>query len=334
MLKAVLDIPSSGIVYFVDKKGRLLNANDSGKKILGITKKVPLKRLFGFYCDVDNTKSLKILVEESINLRENFTRRINIIVDNKVQEWFFSIVALRKITGKLTGFVLTGMDITEELERQRLTNWASLAHDMQTNLSTIRLNAELMECDEDNSDLVRKSKIIHQVTLLIQKVRDIITVGRSNAPDLQFVNSADICVDVRNEFDETMFPNIEFELEISEFQLECDRIKIIRALRNAVENGIRALNGELGKITISCLQDNRYSYLIIKDSGPGMDEEKKKKMMTPYFTTSKKDGGSGIGTMIMQNVIEQHGGKLIINSEPGKGTEIQFCLPNPERKTR
>jgi len=190
-----------------------------------------------------------------------------------------------------------------------------------------------MECEEKSPNDIRKSKIIHQVTLLIQKVRDIITVGRSNAPDLQYVSAIDICLEVRSEFDEAMFPNIEFELNTNEFQLECDRIKIIRALRNAVENGIRALNGELGKITISCSQDSRYSYFIVKDSGPGMDDKKKKKMMTPYFTTSKKEGGSGIGTMIMQNVIEQHGGKLIINSEPGKGTEIQFCLPNLERKS-
>jgi signal transduction histidine kinase len=69
-------------------------------------------------------------------------------------------------------------------------------------------------------------------------------------------------------------------------------------------------------------------YFSVKDTGAGMDDKTKAKMLTPYFTTSKKHGGAGIGTMIMQHVAELHGGRMIVNSEPGKGTEIVFVIPS------
>ncbi|MFC2130984.1 PAS domain-containing sensor histidine kinase [Bacteroidota bacterium] len=334
LLKAVIDLPSSGVVFFLDRRGRLSSTNESGKKILGITEDVPMRRVFQYYCDPESTKGLKDLVDKAINLRTGFTQKIEIIKDNSLREWYFSVVTLGGLSGNFRGFVLTGVDITEELERKRLHNWAQLAHDMQTNLSTIRLNAEQLDCVEDTINLGRRKKIIHQVVLLIQRVRDIVTVGRSSSPELQYVNAADICIEVRNEFDDIMFPGVKFEVNLKDKNIYCDKPKMIRALRNAVENGIRALKDKEGSITISNWWDARYSYFSVKDTGTGMDEIKKKKMMTPYFSTSTKKGGAGIGTMIMQNVMEQHGGMLEVISEPGKGTEIIMSIPNLERSNR
>jgi signal transduction histidine kinase len=63
-----------------------------------------------------------------------------------------------------------------------------------------------------------------------------------------------------------------------------------------------------------------------------MDEQTRKKILQPYFTTSGGKGGSGIGTMIMQQVLELHGGSITIQSEKGTGTEIIFSLPQSSIK--
>ncbi len=327
LLSAIIEIPSSGVVFVLDKKSRLRSANDSGKNILRITDNVPLRRLFQYYCDPERTKALKDLVDKAMNLREAFTQKIDIIEDSAIKEWYFSSVLLTGWTGKFKGCVLTGYDITEQLERKRLTNWAQLAHDMQTNLSTIRLNAEQLECTENPTDLNRRQKILHQSSLIFHRIRDIVTVGRSSDPELQNVSAPDICIEARSEFDETMFPYVSFELNLNEFYLYCDKAKMIRALRNIIENGIRSLKEKEGSITISNWTDKKYSFFSVKDSGIGMDEIQLKNMLTPYFSTSKKEGGAGIGTMIIQNVVEQHGGTLKIDSEPGKGTEVIISIP-------
>jgi two-component system phosphate regulon sensor histidine kinase PhoR len=328
LLEAVLNLPATGVVFIIDKYGRLKRANGSGKKLLGITDSIPMRRMFRYYCEMEHTKPITELVEKAIATRDTFTQKLNIVKANDMFEWVFNVIALRNATGIYKGFVLTGIDITEQLERKRLSNWAQLAHDMQTNLSTIRLNAEQFDIEEGTNNANRRKKIIHQVGLLIQRVRDVVTVGRSDTINKELVDAYDICHEVRSEFDEAVFPNVSFAVDVQHFNIFCDKPKMIRAVRNAVENGIKSMQGKPGSIVITNWNDAKYAYIGVQDTGPGMDDKTMKKMLTPYFTTAKKSGGAGIGTMIMQHVMELHGGEIQVKSELGVGTQIVFCIPN------
>jgi signal transduction histidine kinase len=327
-LLALQDQPSSGVVFVLNQNGKLLRANDSGKSLLSITESVPKKKHFQYYCINSNTSPLRDFVLQCLNSRDSISQKIMLADGMETKEWIFNVLPLRNIAGRFRGLVITGIDITEELEKKRLNNWAQLAHDMQTNLSTIRLNAEQLSFAVNSDNNGRREKIIHQVNILIQRVRDIVTVGRNNDIDRQSYDAADICRETLSEFDSALFPNVKFTLEAQSIKIFCDKPKIIRALRNAVENGIRSLPNKEGSIKLSNSADSKNVYFKIKDSGVGMDEKTKDKMLTPYFTTGAKEGGSGIGTMIMQHVVELHGGEIIINSEKGKGSEIIFSIPN------
>lgn len=327
VLKALINLPSTGVVYVINQNGRLKSANSYGKQLLGITDSVPFNKLFAEYCILEHTKAIKELVDKAIELKDFFTQKINIIRNNDLNEWIYTSYPLRSFSGRFKGLVITGLDITEQLERQRLSNWAQLAHDMQTNLSTIRLNAEQLDLEKEiNRD--RRKKIIHQVGLLIQRVRDVVTVGRNESIYKATVDCFDICNDAINEFDASLYPNINFIVKAEHYNVSCDKPKILRALRNAIENSIKSFQQGSGSITISNFSDSKFVYISVKDNGPGMDANTKSKFTQPYFTTSKKNGGYGIGTMIMQHVMELHGGELKIDSEKGKGTEIVFCIPN------
>jgi len=108
---------------------------------------------------------------------------------------------------------------------------------------------------------------------------------------------------------------------------------LVRALRNAVENGIKAIGENDGIIKLSTEKNEGRILLTVKDTGKGMDSETLRKMNIPYFTTAKSSGGSGIGTMIMQHVAELHHGRILISSEIGHGTELTFELPlNPTKR--
>ncbi len=331
LLKALIEVPTTGVVFVVDKYGRLLAANNSGKEMLSITESVPLRRIFKYYCRMEHLKSLNELVEKVIASRASFVQKIT-FVKNKIDfEWLFTLLPLKSITGAFKGAVVTGIDITEVLGRQKLSNLAQLAHDMQTNLSTIRLNAEQLEINGSTKNEERRRKIIHQVGLLMQRVRDIVTVGRGEIVR-QSTDAYDLCWEARMEFDDTMFPNVEFELDLQHFEILCDKPKMIRAIRNAIENAIKAFQGRPGKIIIKNWKDIRNAYFSIKDNGPGMDKTMLEKFLKPYFTT----GGTGIGTMIIQHVVELHGGTLKVGSEKGKGTELLFIIPflSEQRKAK
>jgi len=212
-----------------------------------------------------------------------------------------------------------------------LNNWSQLAHDMQTNLSTIRLNTEIINT-ETAVDLDRKNKILHQVNILVQKIRDIVTVGRDDKLELSFVNSVIFCQDVCAEFDSNIFSTIQFQHIVKDFNFICDKSKLSRALRNAIENAIKYMKERGGTITITANKDIHNIIISVKDTGKGMDEKTKEKIFTPYFSTARKEGGYGIGSIIMQRAVELHGGKIIVESEKGVGTEIFFFLPDIAHK--
>lgn len=322
LLKALIEAPTTGVVFIIDKYGRLQAANNSGKDMLGITQSVPLRRMFKYYCTFEDLHKLSELIEKSIASRESFMQKLNFIRKNNELEWLFTVLPLTSFMGKFKGSIITGTDITEVLGRQKLSNLAQLAHDMQTNLSTIRLNAEQIMTDNDFKNEERKRKILYQTQLLTQRVRDIVTVGRGEIV-LQEVDAYDLCVEARSEFDENVFPNIQFELDLKRFAIQCDKPKMIRAIRNAIENAIKAFQGKNGLIKVKNWFDHRQAYFSIIDNGPGMDKNILEKFLKPYFTT----GGTGLGTMIIQHVIELHGGVIYVHSEKDIGTEITLSIP-------
>lgn len=322
LLKALIEAPTTGVVFVIDKFGRLQAVNNSGKDMLGITESVPLRRMFSYYCTFEHLHKLSELVEKIIATRESFMQKLNFIRNNSEYEWLFTVLPLTSFMGKFKGSIITGTDITEVLGRQKLSNLAQLAHDMQTNLSTIRLNAEQIVIDDNHKNEERKRKILHQTQLLTQRVRDIVTVGRGEIV-LQEVDAYDLCIEARSEFDENVFPNVRFELDLQKFIVQCDRPKMIRAIRNAIENAIKAFQGKSGTIKVKNWNDHRQAYFAIVDNGPGMDKNILEKFLKPYFTT----GGTGLGTMIIQHVVELHGGTIYVHSEKDVGTEITLSIP-------
>lgn len=327
--KELLDLPGAGIVMIFDRHGKLSAANVSAREFLSMPYNFPKLRNYSYYLDKDNSKPFLKEIEKAYKEKINYQIKLTIKDSlEEEKEWLTNIIIVRNPAGLFRGVVLTSLDITEQLERKRLYNWAQFAHDMQTNISAIRLNAEAMDLEEQDSNSKKVEKILHQTKLLMQRIRDIVTVGRSEKLELGKYNAEEICREVLAEFDDTMFPNVIYELDTEPFLVKCDRPKFLRALRNSVENGIKAMRAHSGKIIISCKKDGNHAKFTIEDSGEGMDETTQEKILKPFFTTRRKSGGSGIGTMIMQQVIEMHKGKIIIDSEKGKGTKITFIIPN------
>lgn len=329
MLKNVFDLASTGIIIHLDSNGNILNMNKQGKGLLNLPESVPMGRFFQYYFTEKGFAELVDLIDKSLKFKEEFSQKISLTINKNIYEFLCSTSIIKHLTGSYKGIIINAVDITEQLERKRLANWAQLAHDMQTNLSIIKLNSEQINTEDNYENEKRIKKIKHQTGILINRVRDIITVGRSTRIDKSDHYTQELFSELISEF-ELEERGIKLNTEIDNFIVKCDKGKIQRALRNALENSIKALPKENGAISLSAKRDNRFSYLSVGDNGRGMDKTTRENMLNPYFTKGNK-GGTGIGTMIMQNAIEQHGGEIIINSEPNFGTEIVFKIPNFSR---
>lgn len=328
ILDAMLEMPGSGLVFMVDAAGRLLRTNERGAKLLRISKNIPMRRVFHAYMRHDGVAGVHAYIRQALAERKPLSEKVVVDDGDEQREYVFTAMPLWGTVGRLRSIVIRAVDITEALERKRLVNWAQLAHDMQTNLSTIRLNAEQLEVDESGGNKERLRRILFQTSVLIQRVRDLVSVGRTEELSRSPVHSAEFCTQIRHEFDPLMFPNVTFQMKLRGAMMNVDRLKLSRAVRNAVENAIKSLRGAEGIVEIATWFDRTNVFIRISDTGVGMDTLTLENMMKPYFTTSKDGSGTGIGTMIMQHVTFLHGGTLRIASDPGVGTQVIFRIPH------
>ena len=67
--------------------------------------------------------------------------------------------------------------------------------------------------------------------------------------------------------------------------------------------------------------------VIFKDDGPGISEGNLEKIFNPFFTTKEVGKGTGLGLSTTRNIVHNHGGFMIMTSEPGRGTEFRIYLP-------
>lgn len=116
-------------------------------------------------------------------------------------------------------------------------------------------------------------------------------------------------------------------------KIECLASKLNQVFMNTLNNSVYAIRairekGE-GKIIIATSFDQEKDQITIsfKDNGCGMDKETVSKIFDPFFTTKDVGEGSGLGMSISHGIIEEHGGKLIVDSTLGEGTTIQMVLP-------
>ncbi|HYE31022.1 MAG TPA: ATP-binding protein [Methylomirabilota bacterium] len=110
-----------------------------------------------------------------------------------------------------------------------------------------------------------------------------------------------------------------------------DPAQIKQALVNVVKNAMQA-TGRGGEITIQTGTMPDGVSVLVKDTGAGMSPEQLKRIFEPFFTTKKK--GTGLGLMIVQRIVRDHGGRIDIDSRPGEGTSFRIWLPALERAQR
>jgi two-component system sensor histidine kinase HydH len=93
---------------------------------------------------------------------------------------------------------------------------------------------------------------------------------------------------------------------------------------NLFLNGIQAM-ADGGILTVSSIRRGDAIAVVIEDTGSGVAESDLGRVIDPYFTT--KNDGTGLGLAMSSKIVEEHEGKIILTSEPGKGTRVEVILP-------
>lgn len=101
---------------------------------------------------------------------------------------------------------------------------------------------------------------------------------------------------------------------------------LINLINNAA-HAIEASGRDKGLIKVRTSLDKGQIMVSVMDNGEGIDEETRSKIFEPFFTTKDVGKGTGLGLAIVRRIVTKHGGKVMIKSIPGKGTNFVFALP-------
>ena len=213
------------------------------------------------------------------------------------------------------------------------TMTASIAHDFN-NLLTPIMGYSIMTMEmlpADATDLQDNLMEIYDASV---KAKDIVTRLAELTKKGKEENFTEIEVDevIQSALKVTL-PAKPKEVEVkANFNAEgnlikADRTQISQMVMNIVLNAYDAMREEGGTLLVSTRISGDEVVLRFKDSGCGMDTETLSRIFDPFYTTKESGKGTGLGLAIVAQIVETHGGKIYVDSEPGKGTEFRIYIP-------
>jgi signal transduction histidine kinase len=105
-----------------------------------------------------------------------------------------------------------------------------------------------------------------------------------------------------------------------------DRHMIEQVLMNLVLNAVQAMT-DGGMLTIRTSVVEGVCLIEVCDTGSGIPPAVLPRIFDPFFTTNREGEGTGLGLSVSLGIVERHGGKILVDSEVGKGTTFTLCLP-------
>ncbi len=226
----------------------------------------------------------------------------------------------------------------ELLHAQRLATVgetiASLAHCIKNVLSGINAGTFFINEAIGKQDLagVKKGWQIADANMkfLSDLVLNMLSFARRREPALQATDVNRLCNEVLNLLaEQAREQQVEVKLQPHKNlpKIKLDSVGLRRCLLNLVGNAIDACAEKKGKVTVSVDGHNDDSlYIRIADSGSGIAPETLKKLFTVFFST-KGNRGTGLGLPVSKKIIEEHGGRLQVDSVLDQGTTFTIILP-------
>jgi signal transduction histidine kinase len=166
-----------------------------------------------------------------------------------------------------------------------------------------------------------------EIKVATQIVSDLQDAVQTRPADLQLVSPLELVVESLNRC--TITKNIVLRQEVSKSLplISVDPRQIEQALVNLISNAVEAMSGG-GELLIKADSAGKLVRMRVSDTGTGIAPENMANLFKPLFTTKAR--GLGLGLTVVKNLVENNGGKVEVESEPGRGTAFTLVLPVAE----
>jgi signal transduction histidine kinase len=207
---------------------------------------------------------------------------------------------------------------------------AAAAHDFANSLTAISgLTDEAWEACRDNPAALESLKHLKgAVAAATERLQQARRLGPSPAPRRTVIDVGALVTATVAALQGTMGPKTVLRVEspLHPIALSADREALTRVLENLIFNARDAVSLHGGTVSVSVEVSDAGSLLLrVSDDGPGMPEATRSRIFEPFFTT--KTHGTGLGLASVYNTVRAHEGRVVVETELGRGTTFTVELP-------
>ena len=232
-------------------------------------------------------------------------------------------------------YLLGGHDVTQrhKLDDMRKHFIANASHELRTPLTVIAGYLEAVQELADEGIKVPLERIQEQTERMQRLLEELISLSKletsevSDEPDEVFL--PELLQSVYDEMVRFDMGRHNIELEVEDLTVSGDREELRTAFSNLMTNAIR-YSEEGTMIRLYCKSKDMATVVGVEDQGVGISDEHRHRLTERFYRVdpgrSREQGGTGLGLAIVKHILDRHDARLLIRSEPGKGSvfECQF----------
>ncbi|MBA3901542.1 MAG: PAS domain-containing protein [Bacteroidetes bacterium] len=283
----------------------------------------------------------------------------NEILEKEIQtaglRWFqMNIIPYIELkNNKINGVIITFIEITARIkdlkEQEKLisdheTLLDSISHDINNPLSNLLASVELLKqaSNEDPKHFQTLLKIvensIRSMQAIVNDLKDSRKQEHKYKSEEELLSFENILEDVRLTLsDNIMKSGAVIKKKINVSEITFSRRKLRSIIYNLVNNSIKYKSPDRKpEVFIKTECEKGFIVITVKDNGMGISSDKKEAIFSKYFRVENNIEGTGIGLYLVNEIVKNAGGKISVESEPGKGTEFKIYLkdhaPAPSAK--
>ena len=330
LLEKVLTALPDGVVT-IDAKGAIVFVNAQAEEIFGETREALLGRPLA-----------EMVPGLALDKMAPATPRLAVLPDVEIRgRTYFPRVSIPPSDDE-GNTTITLRDVTETRikERRQVDFYSMVAHDLRSPLNALHMRAQMLLQGLRGTLSTEVRAEVEKMSArgrdLVQMVNDFLAIAQMETAQFQIdlveVDLAQICARIYDEY-RPLAASRGLQLSMKDDQAQAlvqgDPRRLSQVVENLVANALK-FTGESGRVTVGVGGDAATVEVTVEDTGRGIPPEAQQRLFTKYARiegSSAKVEGTGLGLVIVKEIVEAHGGTVGVRSQVGAGTAFWFRVP-------
>ena len=332
------------IIYEVDPEGHFTYANPASLRILGYETGEVVGRHYSELVRPDyRPRAAGLYARQVLERIPTTYLEFPAVARDGREIWIGQIVQVVEEDGVVRGLHAVARDISarHEVERMKDEFISIVSHELRTPLTSIRGSLGLLGSGKLDLSGQQARRLVEIATenseRLIRLVNDMLDIERIETGAIAMAPAVVSSADVVAQAMDTVRGMAEragvlLRAHAQPFDLWADADRIVQVLTNLVANAVKFSPADAGAaVVVDVRVDGAAGRFRVTDQGRGIPADKLETVFERFqqvdSTDSREKGGTGLGLAISRSIVQQHGGTIRVESEPGRGSTFTFTLP-------